>query len=88
MKTILIVLVITGACAVGLLKFKEESDGTKLWVPQDALAVKHQQWVGDEFPSNSLFTTVMLTAPNVLTPAVFEQVRHWISLIFKIIFCY
>ncbi|KXJ16057.1 patched domain-containing protein 3 [Exaiptasia diaphana] len=73
LKTILIVVIISGACAVGMLKFKEESDGTKLWVPQDSLAVEHQQWVGEKFPSKTLFTTIMVTAPNVLTPAVFGQ---------------
>jgi len=57
-----------------MLKFYQESDGSKLWVPQDSLAVKHQKWVGSAFPSRTLFTTMLATASNVLTPAVFNQV--------------
>lgn len=75
-KTILIVTILSGLCAVGLLKFYQENDGTKLWVPQDSLAVKHQQWVSTAFPSKTLFTTVMLIAPNVLAPAAIKQVLY------------
>lgn len=73
-KTILIAVILSGACCAGMLKFEEENRGDRLWVPQDSLAKKHQNWVNEKFPSKALFSTVMLVATDVLTPAVFEQV--------------
>ena len=33
---IILCLVITGLCAIGLIKFREENNVIKLWIPEDS----------------------------------------------------
>lgn len=78
--TILISLVLTGACSSGLIKFTEESRGEKLWVPQNSISIEHQNWVDEHFPSKSRAALFLFIGNNVLTPEVLKQVNLLICL--------
>ena len=72
--TILISLIICGACLVGLLKFTQESRGDKLWTPSDSTAQKHKIWVDENFPTEVRVSVVLLVAGDVLTPTILKEV--------------
>lgn len=46
----------------------------KLWVPQDSKFLHDTNWVIDNFKEGNRIETVMLTAPDVLTPEVLRKV--------------
>jgi len=71
--TILISLIICGACLVGLLKFTQESRGDKLWTPSDSTAQKHKIWVDENFPTEVRVSVVLLVAGDVLTPTILKE---------------
>ena len=72
--TILVSVAFAGACASGLVVFTEETRGEKLWVPQESISIKHQEWVGDNFPSQSRAVRILFTSSNVLTSEVLKEV--------------
>ena len=74
--TILISLLVVGACLVGLVRFTQESRGEKLWTPGDSQAQKHKEWVDDNFPTDRRVTRFLLVAGDVLTPAILKEVSE------------
>lgn len=74
-KTILIALLISGLCMTGILEYKVENRGEKLWVSQSSDSLKHKDWVGEKFPAQSRPCTVMLERQggNVLTRQSLED---------------
>ena len=72
--TILISLLVVGACLVGLVRFTQESRGEKLWTPGDSQAQKHKEWVDENFPTDRRVTRFLLVAGDVLTPAILKEV--------------
>ncbi|XP_076042992.1 patched domain-containing protein 3-like [Oratosquilla oratoria] len=67
---ILLSLVLCGACCIGLLNFKTESRGYKLWIPEDSDYIKIQEWQTEEFPSDSRVHLGLYEAENVLKKEV------------------
>lgn len=74
--TILISLLVVGACLVGLVRFTQESRGEKLWTPGDSQAQKHKEWVDENFPTDRRVTRFLLVAGDVLTPAILKEVSE------------
>ena len=74
--TILISLLVVGACLVGLVRFTQESRGEKLWTPGDSQAQKHKEWVDENFPTDRRVTRFLLVAGDVLTPDVLKEVSE------------
>ena len=74
--TILISLLVVGACLVGLVRFTQESRGEKLWTPGDSQAQKHKEWVDDNFPTDRRVTRFFLFSGDVLTPAILKEVSE------------
>lgn len=72
--TIFISLIGSGSCLIGLIEFKQESRGEKLWTPQNSLALKHKRWVDRNFPTEMRAAIVLLVNGDVLTPAVLKEV--------------
>lgn len=73
--TILICLIICGACLAGLVNFTQESRGDKLWTPGDSIAQKHKNWVDDNFPLEVRVSAALLVTGDVLTPSTLKKVK-------------
>lgn len=65
----------------GILEYKVENRGEKLWVSQSSDSLKHKDWVGEKFPAQSRPCTVMLERQggNVLTRQSLEDVS-WLEM--------
>ncbi|XP_028417678.1 patched domain-containing protein 3-like [Dendronephthya gigantea] len=72
--TILVSLLLCGACMAGFLRFEQESRGEKLWVPQDSKAQDDKEWVEKMFPEESGQVNFILEKSNVLKAEVIQQV--------------
>ena len=83
--TILISLIVCGACLAGLVNFTQESRGDKLWTPGDSTAQKHKNWVDDNFPLESRVSIALLVTDDVLTPSTLKTVKTVINLILKLL---
>ena len=70
-------LLVAGLSAGGLLRFRQESRDTKLWVPSNADALKHKKWVDEYFPETARYSSFILTSTegtNILSPKVLQKV--------------
>ncbi|XP_037081976.1 NPC intracellular cholesterol transporter 1-like [Pollicipes pollicipes] len=70
---IVTVLAVTAACSIGLLSFHQENRPFKLWIPQDSDFVHTYDWMQSEFPRQFRSEHAILTADNVLEPAVLQE---------------
>ncbi|XP_060591012.1 patched domain-containing protein 3-like [Ruditapes philippinarum] len=66
--TIIISLLVCGLCGVGLSKFEQTKDDAKLWVPKSSRVLPEKAWVDANFPEKYRFTSIIVTAHNVLSP--------------------
>lgn len=71
--TILISLIVSGSCLIGLMEFTQESRGDKLWTPEDSLAQKHKNWVDANFPTEVRVSIALVVAGDVLTPLILKE---------------
>lgn len=65
----------SGLCGIGLISFSEETNAFKLWVPSNSDFVANNEWLQQNFPPDTRFNNILISAPNVLTPEVLLQVR-------------
>ena len=72
--TILVSLLVCGLCGVGLSKFEQTTDDAKLWVPKSSRVLQEKAWVDANFPEKYRFTSIIVTAHNVLSPWVINAV--------------
>ncbi|XP_052280398.1 protein patched homolog 3-like isoform X3 [Dreissena polymorpha] len=70
---ILVCLLVCGLCGLGLLKFEQTSDDAKLWVPVNSRVLPEKAWMENHFPEQFRYTSVIITASNILTPAVLNS---------------
>ena len=75
MKTILIALLISFLCFIGIIDFYDEKRQEKLWVASDSKSLEHSEWVSDRYPPQSRIVTVIGEISNVLTPDGMKAVR-------------
>ena len=73
--TIVITFGICGICGIGMQHFKETKEDAKLWVPKSSRVLPEKKWVDETFPEETRFTTMIVTAPNILTPWMINAVR-------------
>lgn len=85
-KTILISLLVTGLCLIGVVEYEVENRGEKLWVSQSSDSLKHKDWVEEIFPSQYREVAIMLEKPseNILTPQGLEELYKVYEAITKV----
>lgn len=66
-KTIIIALVISCLCLIGITEFYDEKRQEKLWVASDSESLKHADWVVDRYPPQTRIVTIIGEISNVLT---------------------
>ena len=59
-KTVIIAIVCSCLCLIGLQDYTVENRGDKLWVSQSSDSLKHKDWVEDKFPAEFRTISVML----------------------------
>ncbi|XP_062553950.1 patched domain-containing protein 3-like [Armigeres subalbatus] len=72
-RTIIACWLVVAICSLGFLRFHQEKSPMKLWIPQDSKFLHDTNWVIDNFKEGNRIETVMLTAPDVLTPEVLQK---------------
>uniref|UniRef100_A0A1B6J9K4 SSD domain-containing protein n=1 Tax=Homalodisca liturata TaxID=320908 RepID=A0A1B6J9K4_9HEMI len=66
-------LVLTSVCSMGLLNFRQEKNPMNLWIPPDSHFKRDTDWFMKNIRLGYRIQTVMVTAPDVLEPAVMQQ---------------
>lgn len=64
----------------GFLRFRQEKDPLKLWVPPQTSFVRDSQWLIKTLQRGYRDQTILIAGDDVLTPEVFQQVRRTIFL--------
>ena len=64
-------------CGIGMKNFVETKDDAKLWVPKSSRVLPEKEWKDKMFPEETRFTTMIVTAPNMLTPWMINAVRSY-----------
>ena len=70
--TILLCLLVTALAGIGLLRFRAENEGIKLWIPDDSDFRQNNDWLFENFPRSARFGSLILVAEDVLTPSVIQ----------------
>ncbi|XP_045125930.1 protein patched homolog 3-like [Portunus trituberculatus] len=63
---IVVCLVMAAGCGVGLLKFEQEDRPTKLWTPEGSESVRVEEWMEENFVSDTRLNMAIYVADNVL----------------------
>lgn len=63
---IMVCVVVTAACCVGLMNFYSETRSEKLWIPQDSDYVKTLNWQAENFPNDQRAQLILYEADNIL----------------------
>ena len=53
-----------------MIRFELKDSSEPIWIPEDSDVLKNQRWVEEKFPLNYRYNMYIVTADNVLTPAV------------------
>ncbi|GJQ66784.1 hypothetical protein Trydic_g18553 [Trypoxylus dichotomus] len=72
-STILLTVSVVLLSLTGFLRFHQEKNPLKLWVPQNSSFVSDSEWLMKTFEKAYRIEQVILEAPDVLTPEVFKQ---------------
>lgn len=67
---ILVSLIFTAICSIGLIAFETENRPFKLWIPQDSDFIKVGEWQKKNFRNDYRFHAVIYEADNVLNKNV------------------
>ncbi|XP_045128749.1 protein patched homolog 2-like [Portunus trituberculatus] len=70
---IVVCVVATAACCVGLMNFYSETRAEKLWIPQDSDYVKTLKWQSENFPNNQRAELILYEADNVLKAEYIQE---------------
>lgn len=63
-KVILATVVLTVLCGLGFARFRSESRGEKLWVPQGTIAVRNQEYVSDRYGRTNRLVAIVFKAKD------------------------
>ena len=64
---------LTGLCGLGLLRFRAENEGIKLWIPRNSDFRINNDWIFENFPRGLRFNSLILTSEdNILVPEVIQ----------------
>ncbi|XP_055549152.1 patched domain-containing protein 3-like [Wyeomyia smithii] len=72
-RTIVISWLVVACCSLGFFQFHKEKSPMKLWIPHNSKFLHDTNWLTEHFEEGNRIETVMLTAPDVLTPEVLQQ---------------
>ncbi|XP_053693061.1 patched domain-containing protein 3-like [Sabethes cyaneus] len=72
-RTIAISWLVVACCSLGFFKFHKEKSPMKLWIPHNSKFLHDTNWLTENFKEGNRLEMVMLTAPDVLTPEVLQQ---------------
>lgn len=71
-KTITLSWIIVFLCCTGLLRFHNEKDPLKLWVPKNSDFLKHTKFIMQNFEIGMRAQSVIIVADDVLEPNVMK----------------
>ena len=71
-----ICVVLCGFLSIGLLNFTTEVNPYKLWIPSKSDFVRNTDWLWKNFPPDTRYHSVIVTADNVLKPDVSMHVAE------------
>jgi len=71
-RTIAVCVAVTGLCGLGLLRFRAENEGIKLWIPRNSDFRRNNDWLFENFPRGIRFNSLILARDNVLVPEVVQ----------------
>ncbi|KAK7069237.1 hypothetical protein SK128_001995 [Halocaridina rubra] len=71
---ILLCLVLSGFCSVGITKFPMEERPFKLWIPEDSELLNVMDWQEKNFPSDVRLNMVIYEADNVLDKEIILEI--------------
>ncbi|KAK3928566.1 Patched domain-containing protein 3 [Frankliniella fusca] len=60
----------------GLIFFRQEKNPLNLWIPQHSDFYSETKWLMEEFGNGLRVQTILITAPDVLQPAVMNQLLN------------
>ena len=64
---------LTALCGLGLLRFRAENEGIKLWIPKNSDFRINNDWIFENFPRGLRFSSLILTSEdNILEPEVIQ----------------
>ena len=69
---ILLCFAFTSLCGLGLLRFRAENEGIKLWIPENSDFRLNNDWLFANYPRSTRFASLILVAENVLVPEVVQ----------------
>ena len=69
---ILVCVAVTGLCGLGLLRFRAENEGIKLWIPRNSDFRRNNDWLFENFPRGIRFNSLILSSGNILVPEVVQ----------------
>merc|ERR1719450_739770 len=73
LRVIVICVIATGLCGLGLLRFRAENEGIKLWIPRNSDFRRNNDWLFKNFPNGLRFNSLILTSTNnILVPEVLQ----------------
>ena len=74
-KTIAACLIVCGGMGAGLIKWHEENNYVKVWLPRGSRMFNEYNWVEKYFPVAARYESVIVENANVLTPESLNAVR-------------
>jgi len=61
---------------LGMIRFEQKDSSEPIWVPEDSVVLSNEKWVEKNFPVKHRYNMYIVTADNVLEPAVIKQVSY------------
>lgn len=59
-----------------MIRFEQKDSSEPIWVPEDSVVLSNEKWVEKNFPVKHRYNMYIVTADNVLEPAVIKQVSY------------
>ena len=84
-KTIIISLICCVLCFIGNTEYQVENRGFKNWVSQTSDAIKHKDWVDEEFKATFRTVSVLLEKDDQRNILTGEAIKH-VSVLFVSLF--
>ena len=70
-------------CLAGLLRFKQERNPLKLWVPPDSDFVRDTEWLTTTFKEGQRIENIIFSADDILEPEALVELNEITKRIFN-----
>ncbi|XP_067927836.1 patched domain-containing protein 3-like [Watersipora subatra] len=74
---ILATILITTLFGLGMFRFELKDSSAPIWIPSNSENLEQQRWVEEMFPTKYRYNMLLITAENVLEPAVLKQMLEY-----------